>query len=140
MGEDIAALTVGTSGAIRFITDHPQLHPDMETFCYVLDQSHWVVGGATSNGAGIFDWASQTLMQEVTQQAIAQGDNPYDALLSAIAFVPAARQRLTFPTLFIRRKERHYGMQRLLEAFRSPTAPHRKRNDAGNLRGNLFST
>src|SRR5699024_604517 len=81
-GEDIAALTVGTSGAIRFITYHPQLHPDMETFCYVLDQSHWVVGGATSNGAGIFDWASQILMQEVTEQAIAQGDNPYDALFS----------------------------------------------------------
>lgn len=95
-GKDIAALTVGTSGAIRFITDHPQLHPDMENFCYVLDQSHWVVGGATSNGAGIFDWASQTLMQEITQQAIAQGDNPYDALLSAIAFVPPGANGLLF--------------------------------------------
>ncbi len=95
-GEDIGALTVGTSGAIRFITDHPQLHPDMETFCYVLDQEHWVVGGATSNGAGIFDWASQTLMQEVTQQAISQGENPYDALLSAIAFVPPGANGLLF--------------------------------------------
>lgn len=95
-GENIAALTVGTSGAIRFMTDHPQLHPDMETFCYVLDKNHWVVGGATSNGAGIFDWASQTLMQEVTQQAIAQGDNPYDALLSTIAFVPPGANGLLF--------------------------------------------
>lgn len=95
-GEDIAALTVGTSGAIRFITNHPQLHPNMETFCYVLDKTHWVVGGATSNGAGIFDWASQMLMQEVTEQAIAQGDNPYDALLSAVAFVPPGANGLLF--------------------------------------------
>lgn len=95
-GENIAALTVGTSGAIRFMTDYPRLHSDMETFCYVLDKTHWVVGGATSNGAGIFDWASQTLMQEVTQQAIAQGDNPYDALLSAIDFVSPGANGLLF--------------------------------------------
>lgn len=95
-GENIAALTVGTSGAVRFITDKPQLHPAMETFCYVLDRTHWVIGGATSNGAGIFDWASQTLMQEVTQAAIANGENPYDALLSAIAFVPPGANGLIF--------------------------------------------
>ena len=95
-GEKIAALTVGTSGALRFITDKPQLHPEMETFCYVLDRTHWVVGGATSNGAGIFDWASQTLMQEVTQAAIDQGENPYDALFSAITFVPPGAHGLLF--------------------------------------------
>lgn len=95
-GENIAALTVGTSGAIRFITDQPQLHPEMETFCYVLDRTHWVIGGATSNGAGIFDWASQTLLQEVTQKALDNNENPYDALLSAIAFVPPGANGLLF--------------------------------------------
>ncbi len=95
-GEHIVALTVGTSGAIRFITNEPYLHPEMETFCYVLDQTHWIIGGATSNGAGIFDWASQTLMQEVTQKAIAHGENPYDELLSSIAFVPPGANGLLF--------------------------------------------
>lgn len=84
-GDTIAALTVGTSGALRFITTQPQFHPEMETFCYVLDQKHWVVGGATSNGAGIFDWAGHTFLQEVVQSAKEKGENPYDALLSAIA-------------------------------------------------------
>lgn len=95
-GDTIAALTVGTSGALRFITTQPQFHPEMEMFCYVLDQKHWVVGGATSNGAGIFDWAGHTFLQEVVQSAKEKGENPYDALLSAIAFVPAGANGLIF--------------------------------------------
>ncbi|WP_165005039.1 MULTISPECIES: gluconokinase [unclassified Enterococcus] len=95
-GNSIAALTVGTSGALRFISAQPKFHPQMETFCYVLDQTHWVVGGATSNGAGIFDWASQTFLQEVVQEAKKRGENPYDALLSEIAFVPPGANGLIF--------------------------------------------
>ncbi|MGM9903794.1 gluconate kinase [Enterococcus sp. 10A9_DIV0425] len=95
-GETTAALTVGTSGALRFISQKPQLHPEMETFCYVLDQEHWVIGGATSNGAGIFDWAVHTFMQEVVQKAKSQGQDPYEAILEEIAFVPPGANGLLF--------------------------------------------
>ncbi|MBE9912132.1 gluconokinase [Enterococcus mundtii] len=95
-GETTAALTVGTSGALRFISNRPKLHPTMETFCYVLDQTHWVIGGATSNGAGIFDWAVHTLMQDVVQRAKEQGEDPYQAVLSEIAFVPPGANGLIF--------------------------------------------
>ncbi|WP_454538778.1 FGGY-family carbohydrate kinase, partial [Escherichia coli] len=48
------------------------------------------------NGAGIFDWAGHTFLQEVVQSAKEKGENPYDALLSAIAFVPAGANGLIF--------------------------------------------
>lgn len=91
-----ATLTVGTSGAFRFIADRPYTHPQAETFCYVLDEEHWVIGGATSNGAGIFDWACANLMQDVQQQAKTFGENTYTAVLKKIAEVPVGAQGLLF--------------------------------------------
>ena len=40
------------------------LHPQGETFCFALDEQHWVIGGASSNGAVALDWASQTILQK----------------------------------------------------------------------------
>lgn len=91
-----ATLTVGTSGAFRIIVDRPYTHPQAETFCYVLDEKHWVIGGATSNGAGIFDWACENLMQEVQQHAKAFGENVYTAVLKKVAEVPVGARGLLF--------------------------------------------
>ena len=91
-----ATLTVGTSGAFRFITNHPYIHPQAKTFCYVLDEEHWVIGGATSNGAGIFDWACENLMQEVQKQARQSGEDIYTAVLKKIAKIPVGAQGVLF--------------------------------------------
>lgn len=91
-----ATLTVGTSGALRYIVDKPYTHPQGETFCCVLDDSHWVIGGATSNGAGIFDWACGNFLKEVQKQAREQGENPYDAVMKVVKNVPAGSEGLLF--------------------------------------------
>lgn len=96
MQEGIATLTVGTSGAIRYIVDHPFLHPREETFCLVLDETHWVIGGATSNGAGIFDWACSQFLQEMQAQVRQANQNPYDAVLAEVARQPLGAQGLLF--------------------------------------------
>jgi len=93
---DTATLTVGTSGAVRYIASQPYLHPSAETFCYVLDRRHWVIGGATSNGAGIFDWACQNFLKKEQTQAIKAGENPYTAVLSKVAQVAPGAQGLLF--------------------------------------------
>ena len=49
------------------------MHPQGETFCFALDEQHWVIGGASSNGAVALDWASQTIFAEERQQAIQNG-------------------------------------------------------------------
>jgi gluconokinase len=91
-----ATLTVGTSGAVRYIVDQPYLHPQAETFCCVLDETHWVIGGATSNGAGIFDWACENLLKERQEQARLSGENPYDAVMERVEEVPAGAKGLLF--------------------------------------------
>ncbi|UZQ83322.1 gluconokinase [Thermoanaerobacter sp. RKWS2] len=42
--------TVGTSGALRVITDKPILDKDAQTWCYCFNNSKWIIGGAISNG------------------------------------------------------------------------------------------
>lgn len=41
----VAAITIGTSGAIRVVTDKPKTDEKGRTFTYALDKEHWVVGG-----------------------------------------------------------------------------------------------
>lgn len=91
-----ATLTVGTSGAIRYIVDRPIIHPDARTFCFVLDEAHWVIGGASSNGAGIFDWACQTLLKETQLAARQAQKNPYEAVLTKVAEVPVGANGILF--------------------------------------------
>lgn len=109
----------------------------METFCYVLDQKHWVVGGATSNGAGIFDWAGHTFLQEVVQSAKEKGENPYDALLSAIAFVPAGANGLIFHPYLLGEQSTALGRRCVWQFYRFTAATYRKRNDEGDSRRDL---
>lgn len=91
-----ATLTVGTSGALRYIVNQPLTHPNAQTFCFVLDEEHWVIGGATSNGAGVFDWACQTFLKDVQNVARKAKKNPYEAVLAKVAEVPVGAQGLIF--------------------------------------------
>ncbi|EOH94949.1 gluconate kinase [Enterococcus haemoperoxidus ATCC BAA-382] len=91
-----ATLTVGTSGALRYIVDQPQVHPQAETFCCVLDETHWVIGGATSNGAGIFDWACENLLTEVQSEARSAEKNPYNAVMNLVKETPVGAKGLLF--------------------------------------------
>ncbi|TKQ33885.1 gluconate kinase, partial [Enterococcus faecalis] len=64
--------------------------------CFALDEQHWVIGGASSNGAVSFDWASQTIFAEERHQAIQNGTNIYDPIMAKIATVPAGANVLLF--------------------------------------------
>jgi len=56
LDKSVAAVTIGTSGAIRITTDHPQIDTLGRTFCYILDQEHFVLGGAVNNGGNVYQW------------------------------------------------------------------------------------
>lgn len=94
--EGTATLTVGTSGALRYIVEQPKTHPHEETFCCVLDEHHWVIGGATSNGAGIFDWACENLLRDVQTEARLAGENPYDAVMEMVKATPVGAKGVLF--------------------------------------------
>jgi len=45
-----AAITIGTSGAVRTISSSVNTDEKGRTFCYALTDEHWVIGGPTNNG------------------------------------------------------------------------------------------
>lgn len=74
-----AAVTIGTSGAVRVTEHQPRTDPAMRTFCYPLTERHWVLGGAISNGGLVARWINTLL----------GGDDDYDRLTAAAHDVAA---------------------------------------------------
>ncbi len=58
------AVTIGTSGAARICSDVPYLDANMRTFCYILDEDTYVVGGPSNNGAVVFQWLKETFFAD----------------------------------------------------------------------------
>ena len=58
---DRLALMVGTTGALRSICEKPAEPPPDGLFCYRLDRSRYVIGGALSNGGDVYEWLRHTL-------------------------------------------------------------------------------
>ncbi len=56
----MAALSLGTSGALRVIADEPGIGASGRVFCYALAEGLWVRGGAISNGGAVAAWAART--------------------------------------------------------------------------------
>lgn len=86
-----ATCMVGTSGALRLITEQPVLHPEMRSWCYAMDSRHWLVGGAINNGGIALAW-----LQDILNQAI-QGRDPklsFDNLTGMAAEAPAGAHGL----------------------------------------------
>ena len=45
-----ATCMIGTSGAFRVLCPQPILDHQARSWCYVVDEAHWLVGGAINNG------------------------------------------------------------------------------------------
>ncbi|WP_432498855.1 gluconokinase [Kineococcus gypseus] len=89
-----AALSIGTSGALRVAARTPRVDAAGRTFCYSLTDDLWVVGGATTNGGVVLRWLAEELLPDVSEQAAELGDLPEEALLEMAARVPAGAEGL----------------------------------------------
>ncbi|SFO69824.1 gluconokinase [Geodermatophilus dictyosporus] len=90
---EVAAVSLGTSGAMRVVVPSPTVDPAHRLFCYALTDDHWVVGGAVNNGGSVVRWASQALASgdEVTGE---DADALDARLLEEAAGVPAGSDGL----------------------------------------------
>jgi gluconokinase len=61
VGRDKPVLTIGTTAALRIITDETLPTVPNGLWSYRTDTNHHLIGGATSEGGNIFEWARQTL-------------------------------------------------------------------------------
>jgi len=59
--ESCIALTVGTTAALRIVTTNRVQPIPSGLWSYRLDEQHHLVGGATTEGGNIFQWAQDTL-------------------------------------------------------------------------------
>lgn len=57
----IAAITLGTSGAMRAVRANPAVDPDGRLFCYALTEDKWVLGGPVNNAGSVVRWASVSM-------------------------------------------------------------------------------
>jgi len=96
-----AAVSLGTSAALRVATVTPAVDVGGRTFCYLLADDTWVIGGAVSNGGVVAQWASELL-----------GADLAELLSEAIAVAPGAAGLLALPALLSERwRARHPGLQ-----------------------------
>ena len=58
---DRFALMVGTSGALRAVSESPRIEVPQGLWCYRVDRRRFVLGGALSDGGSVFDWGTRTL-------------------------------------------------------------------------------
>ncbi|MFC0273139.1 gluconokinase [Metabacillus herbersteinensis] len=92
----VVAVTIGTSGAIRTVTDKPVTDPKGRIFCYALTENHWVIGGPVNNGGMIFRWARDQLGSSEIDAAHRLGKDPYELLTEMAARVNPGSDGLLF--------------------------------------------
>ncbi|XID91635.1 gluconokinase [Paenibacillaceae bacterium WGS1546] len=87
VGPGDLAITIGTSAAVRMMTDKPLTDARQRTFCYSVAGSAYVIGGATNNGAIVLQWMRNSLFA---------GEKTIEELLDAAAGVRAGAEGLLF--------------------------------------------
>lgn len=87
----IAALTIGTSGAIRVTRETPAVNWEHMTFNYRLTNKYFVSGGPINNGGVALKWYAQSLLKRPLDSMTA-----YAELLGALTKVPAGSEGLFF--------------------------------------------
>lgn len=85
-----AALTIGTSGAVRTTLRSAHVNEQPTLFCYPLTKDIYVKGGAVNNGAFVLQWLIKDLLK------LPPEDEIYERLLKDAAAVPAGSDELIF--------------------------------------------
>ena len=57
------SLTIGTSAAVRKVTDQP-VFDQRQNFCYYLKEGQYVIGAPSNNGGCVLAWIKETLAQD----------------------------------------------------------------------------
>lgn len=92
--QNTVAITIGTSAAVRVVTDHPVIDPQRRLFCYAVDNGLWVIGGPLNNGGDVYQWAVEHLVDASAVKN--ENVDPYTLANHVIEGVPAGARGLLF--------------------------------------------
>jgi gluconokinase len=98
----VAACSIGTSGALRVVTEQPETDPLGRVFCYALTPGRWVVGGAVNNGGVVLEWAGDALAPDL-------GEHAQEALLALAAQAPPGSEELLMLPYLLSERAPHWS-------------------------------
>ena len=98
----VAAVSIGTSGALRVVVEQPVTDPQGRVFCYELSDERWVVGGAINNGGVVLDWVADALAPDL-------GDHAQGELLELAGQVPAGSEGLVMLPYLLSERAPHWS-------------------------------
>jgi len=91
------ALSIGTSGAIRTVSERPRVDKKGRTFCYALTEDLWVIGGSVNNGGVVMDWAKNRFLDYSNPGAVVNPkEDSYALMMNQIDSVPLGADQLFF--------------------------------------------
>ncbi len=64
----VAAVTIGTSGAVRIASNKPIFNSDAMTFSYCLDDDTFICGGPVNNGGNVLEWLATNFLGKSADQ------------------------------------------------------------------------
>lgn len=82
------AVTIGTSAAVRICFNKPYSDPLMQTFCYLLDEDTFIIGGPSNNGAVIFEWLMNTFFPKEEFDTVFEEAAKIEAGSNGLLFYP----------------------------------------------------
>lgn len=103
-----AAVTIGTSGAIRIISDKPKNDESERIFSYILTEDHFVLGGPVNNGGIIFRWFRDNFSQTELLKSESLGIDTYELLTEVASKVPAGANGLIFLPYLLGERAPHW--------------------------------
>lgn len=86
--------TIGTSGALRMLTEKPKTDSQMRTWCYNLTDDMWVSGGAINNGGMILRWVRDKICHYGGSALENLDIDPYDLMIMKAEHVEAGADGL----------------------------------------------
>lgn len=81
-------VTIGTSAAARVSSSIPYLDNKMRTFCYILDEETYIIGGPSNNGAVVFDWLKNTFFTNENYETVFEYAEKIEAGADGLLFFP----------------------------------------------------
>lgn len=106
-----AAVTIGTSGAIRVISDTPKSDKRERIFSYILTPEAYVLGGPVNNGGVILRWFKENFAAKEVEEAIQTEVNVYDLLTSKASTVPPGADGLLFLPYLLGERSPHWNSE-----------------------------
>lgn len=103
-----ASVTIGTSGAVRVISDKPKNDDKERIFSYILEKDHYVLGGPVNNGGVIFRWFRDNFSPMEIQESRDLNIDPYTLLTDKAISVPVGSDGLIFLPYLLGERAPHW--------------------------------